>query len=309
MTPTLAPENGVDVITFYHPDFWGVGSYDDIMEIRKKDALQIWTRILDALNESGVTQIELTFPPADWTSAIEAFGSASAFGKELSSRGLTLKSGFILAVDWGTGKDAERAIEQAVPYADFLGEAGGDVLVAGPPMRRSRDSVPPLFIDLEFASRLADVLHRVGDAVLRRHVKLALHTEAHSVFCTRRDIDLMMMLTDPEYVFLCPDTAHIILAGSEPVRAVEGHLERIALAHWKDAVGPMPSGMPIEDETIHEEHRKYMCTMGTGAVNWPSWAELYGRCRASEVRMLELDAVADPVKEMKEAVKFLDERR
>jgi sugar phosphate isomerase/epimerase len=303
---TQSPAYGVDLITFYHPSFWGVDTYDQIMELRKKDPKRVWTRILDALNEAGITHIELTFPPADWKSAVEAYGSAAKFRDELDARGLALKSGFIMATEWGLGTTARQAVEEALAYTEFLGEAGGDVLVAGPPMRRSRNAQPPLFIDMDFASRVADVFHVVGDATLRSGVKLALHTEAHSMFCTRRDIDLLLTLTDPEYVYFCPDTAHITLAGGDPIAIVSDHLERVATAHWKDAIGPMPRDIAIEGQAIHDEHRKYMCSLGQGKVDWAGWAGLYDRSDAGDVRLLELDAVADPIGEMKKALAFLD---
>lgn len=300
---TSTPEYGVDLITFYHPSFWGVGSYDDIMELRRKDPAAIWIRIFDALAEAGVSAIELTFPPADMSSAIEAFGSVAGFRAELDRRGLHVKSGFHMAFGWAPGADVPAEVDKAVEYAEFLAAAGGDTLVAGPPMRASRDAVPPRFIDLAYAEAVARVAHAVGDATLRAGVRTALHTEAHSAFCTRRDVDLLLTLTDPEYVFFCPDTAHITLAGGEPVETVTPHRGRVVIAHWKDAIGPMPDGLPI-DASIHEQHQKYMCPLGRGVVDWPAWAALYERTAGRGVRLLELDAVADPVTEMKNAKAF-----
>ncbi|WP_431031088.1 sugar phosphate isomerase/epimerase family protein [Plantibacter sp. RU18] len=276
------------------------------MDIRQSDPKRIWNHIFDALNEAGVSHLELTFPPADWQSAIDAFGSAAAFKRELDSRALALTGGFILAEDWGHGTTSAQAVADALAYTDFLSETGGDVLVAGPPMRRSRHAQPPLFIDLEFLQRFADVAHAVGDQTLRRGVKLALHTEAHSSFSTRRDIDLLLSLTDPEYVFFCPDTAHIVLAGGDPVQIVADHLERVAIAHWKDATGPMPAGIEINGESIHEAHREYMCSLGDGVVDWDAWADLYTSSPAASIRLLELDAVPDPIGEMRRAVSFLE---
>ncbi|WGW12821.1 sugar phosphate isomerase/epimerase [Saxibacter everestensis] len=300
------PEYGVDLITFYDPSFWGVNSYDEIMEIRHKNPVQIWTTIFDALSEAGITAIEMTFPPADVSSALDAFGSAEGFKTELQRRGLKLKSSFHMGSGWGPGGDRNAEVAKAVEHATFLAEAGGDTLVVGPPMRKSRDANPPLFIDHAFASAVADTAHAVGNATLRLGVKTALHTEAHSMFCTRRDIDLLLGLTDPEYVFFCPDTAHITLAGGNPIDAVVAHSERVVIAHWKDAVGPMPAGLPIEGEKIHELHQGYMCTLGEGVVDWDRWITLYDKTQGSDVRLLELDAVADPIKEMKAAKAFVE---
>lgn len=306
MTQVGSTRYGAELVTFYHPSFWGLDTYEQLLEVRNRDPKLVWATILDALGHAGVTAFELCFPPADWRSAVDAYGSASAFREELDSRGLALKSGFAVGEDWISGRPLDGVVDEATAYADFLAEAGGDVLVVGPPLRRARDEEPPLFVDLGLASRFADVLHRVGAETIKRGVRLAVHPEAHSIFCTRRDIDLLMDLTDPEYVFFCPDTAHITLAGSEPVSAVTAHIERVVLAHWKDAIGPMPKGLSIDPATIHDEHRPFMCTLGAGVVDWTAWSTLYGQSVARELRVLELDAVPDPVGEIKQAIEFLD---
>lgn len=300
------PEYAVDLITFYHPSFWGVGSYDDIMALRHKDPAALWTKILDALNEAGMSSFEMTFPPADKSSAIDAFGSVKGFRDELTTRGLKLKSSYHSGSGWTPGADLGAELNKAEELAQFVADAGGDTLVVGLPMRTSRDATPPFFVDAKFASAVADIAHVVGDATQRTGVKTALHTEAHSTFCTRRDIDLILTLTDPEYVYFCPDTAHITLAGGDAIDVVTPHSSRVVIAHWKDAVGRMPAGFPIDHSTIHDRHQDYMCALGSGVVDWSNWAKLYEQTEGRGVRLLELDAVASPVAEMKAAKSFLE---
>lgn len=295
---------GVDLITFYHPEFWGVSSFDDIVDLRTSDPLAMWERILDSVSAAGMELIEMTFPPADWNSAIEAYGSAGGFRHELTSRGLGLKSGFHLADDWNETTDRHKASDDAARYAEFVRDAGGDTLVVGPPMRRSRNAIPPKFIDHEYMSNIADLLHHVGDATLRLGVRTAVHTEAHSVLSSQRDVDLLMTLTDPEYVFLCPDTGQLAISGADPARVMSHHLDRMVISHWKDAVGPMPAGVPI-DEGIHLAHREYFRRVGAGAINWFAWWDLVQKSPASDVTLLELDAVPDPVTEMIAAREYI----
>ena len=295
---------GVDLITFYHPQFWGVGDYDEIVELRRKDPLAMWQRILDGMQAAGIELLELTFPPADWHSAIEAYGSAAAFRQELASRGLALKSGFHIALGWGADTDPAQAADEAAAYAEFIRDAGGDTMVVGPPMRRSRDAQPPLFVDHAYMSTLADILHRVGNATLRLGVKTAVHTEAHSVFCTQRDVDLLMTLTDPVYVFMCPDTGHLTLSGANPSLVMDHHRDRMVLSHWKDAIGAMPE-IPI-DENVHLAHREYFRRVGAGSIDWFAWNRLVNETPVSGVTLLELDAVPDPIGEMRAAREYIE---
>jgi inosose dehydratase len=192
-----------------------------------------------------------------------------------------------------------------VTYAEFVRDAGGDTLVVGAPMRRSTNAVPPLFVDLAFMSGIADLLHHVGDATLRLGVRTAVHTEAHSVFCTRRDVDLLMTLTDPTYVFMCPDTGHLTLSGANPTEVMSDHLERMVISHWKDAIGPMTEDVPI-DEGIHYAHRNYFRRVGAGSIDWNAWADLVRRSAVAGVTLLELDAVPDPIAEMTAAREYIE---
>lgn len=304
MTPQ--PEYGVDLITFYHPSFWGVSTYDEIMELRQREPETIWAKIFDALQAAGITAIEMTFPPADMSSAIDVFGSASGFKAELDARGLTLKSGFHMGTGWAPGVDVGAEVARAVDYAQFLADSGGDVLVVGPPMRQPPGSTPRTLVDLEFATAFSATAHAVGSATLDLGVKMALHTEANSTFCSRRDVDFLLGVTDPEVVFFCPDTAHLTLAGGDPIAIVQDHLDRVVIAHFKDAVGAMPKNISYDLDSVHDEHRKYMCTLGSGVVDWVAWLELYGRSEARSLNLLELDAVEDPVTEMIAGKAFIE---
>lgn len=299
------PEYGVDLVTFYHPSFWGVSTYEEILELRRREPETIWTRIFAALEDAGITAIEMTFPPADMASALEVFGSAREFRAELDRRGLRLKSGFHMAAGWGPGADIGAEVARATEYAQFLAESGGDVLVAGPPMKQPPGAARTL-VDLAFATAFAQTAHAVGVATLEVGVKTALHTEAHSTFCSRHDIDLLLLATDPEVVFFCPDTAHLTLAGGDPISIVADHLERVVIAHFKDAVGPMPKGLVYDLDSVHQEHQKYMCTLGTGVVDWTSWLTLYDRSPGRSIRLLELDAVADPTAAIRAGRTFIE---
>ena len=68
----------------------------------------------------------------------------------------------------------------------------------------------------------------------------------------------------------------------------------------------MPAGFPIDHSTIHDRHQDYMCALGSGVVDWSNWAKLYEQTEGRGVRLLELDAVASPVAEMKAAKSFLE---
>lgn len=289
---------GVDLVTFFHPGFWGVDSYDAIVDYAKAEPRKFWDKILDSIQASGVTGVELTFSPFNWQDAIKTYGSVEGFAAELSKRGLQLASGFFAELE-ASGDFTEAAAQDAIIakaelYADFIKACGGDVMVIGAPMRQTPGAEPVRFRDFDQARIIADFLNRLGAILYKKGVKLAVHTEAHSIFAAARDVDLLMLLTDPTYVHMCPDTAHIILEGSDPIQLVDRHHERMVIAHWKDAIGKMPVDTPIGKD-IHERHRPYFCGFGLGRVDWPAWIRLLRDRQFSGWAILELDAAPDPV--------------
>jgi len=293
----MNPRFATDVITFYHPGFWDLVSAEAVREWAVVHPDRFWERVMDTLAETEVTGIELTFAPGGIDSALRAFGSAEAFRRELDARGLAVVSAFIAdsdAPDWRHGDNLPAIVADAERRATFLAEAGAELLVAGLPMRATYGTRPPFFVDAAYMTRMADIAHAVGEAVSRYGVKLAFHTESNSTLWYERDIDLFMTLTDPRYVWLCPDSCHIALGGGDPVAVASRHTPRIALAHWKDAVSPIDTHLTIDD-TIYAQQQPYMTELGTGIVDWNGWAKAMSGTPGAHTILIELDEAPDPI--------------
>jgi sugar phosphate isomerase/epimerase len=277
------------------------------------DPLRFWERILDATREAGLDGIEITFAPGDWHSALRAYGSAQGFAAAVRQRGLEVCSGYMSTRVFDTDRyanlddpaDHAVLVEMAGGYAEFLRGCGADVMVASLPLRKSRDADPPLFVDLRLAESIAGALNRMGAATLRQGVRLALHPESFSMFRNSRDVDLFMLLTDPTYVFLCPDTAQFTVAGSNPIEIVSRHRDRLALTHWKDATGAAPADVPI-DESIYDRQIQWFAAVGTGVVDWPAWLRLLRDLRYTGWAVFELDAAPDPVGDLKRILAYVE---
>ena len=296
-THTARPRFATDIITFYHPEFWGLESADAFREWAGKNPERFWERVLDALTEAGVTGIELTFAPGDIDSVLRTFGDAPSFRRDLVSRGLSVVSAFIAASessDWRQGPNLPAIVADAERRASFLAEVGADLLVAGLPMRATFGTRPPFFVDAAYMTRMADIAHVVGEAVAQHGVRLAFHTESNRTLWYERDIDLFMALTDPRYVWLCPDSCHIALSGGDPVAVARRRSQRIALAHWKDAVKPIDVELTI-DETAFAQQQPYMTELGTGIVDFGGWAAEMSRTPGAATVLIELDEASDPV--------------
>lgn len=254
-----------DLCTFYDPAYWGgEGGYANIGDLfawGKWDELAFWTRVLDAVADAGLDGIEITFAPGDWTSARGAYGTAEAFAAAVRERGLDVCAGFLSSTDPASGRRLDlanpddRAAWEALAdqYAAFLAACGAQVMVTALGLRQTKLDQPPLFVDLSLAESIAGTLNRMGAVTARHGVTLALHPEAFTVFRDSRDADLFMLLTDPNYVSLCPDTAQFTVAGSDPLEIARRHRDRIALTHWKDAIGPAPDDVTIDDKIFQTQ--------------------------------------------------------
>lgn len=307
---------GTDLVTFYAPSFWGgTGGLDEIMASTsggRWDPLRFWERVLDASRDAGLDGIEVTFPPGDWRCALEAYGTPEHFAAALSDRGLELASGFFGTglpdggqVDFADPADHALALDITAQYAEFLKACGAEAMVVALPLRRSRDAEPPLFVDLKLAECISGLLNRMGATALKQGVKVALHPESFSMFRNSRDVDLFMMLTDPSYVFLCPDTAQFTVAGSDPLAIVDRHRDRVVITHWKDAVGPSPADVPI-DNTIYARQIQWFAPVGAGVVDWPAWMRLLRDMRYQGWALFELDATPDPVGELRKIRQYVE---
>jgi inosose dehydratase len=300
---------GVDLITLYDGSFWSVADWQELADRAAKDPRWFWDRTLDSVRESGVTGIELTFPPGNWDSAIAAYGSIEQFAAAVGSHGLAVTSSYFSGLEYA--KDisdaAERAaiVKSGAETARLIKACGADVLVAGLPPRPRREDGSPVSLDLHTATPIADLVNELGAATLAEGVRLAIHTEMGSVLCAPREIDLFMMLTDAIYVGLCPDTGHIVLGGGDPVKVLDRHSERVLITHWKDATGPMPAWRSAEEEA-HASYASRFGRVGTGAVDWFAWSAGLREAGFEGWNILEIDVCPDPLVQITAAREFAE---
>ena len=125
---------------------------------------------------------------------------------------------------------------------------------------------------------IADALNELGCATATLGVKLAPHPHIWGPVERPHEVQRIMELTDPAYVSLTPDTAHLNLGGGDPLALIERYYERVAAIHWKDTkaayrgfTGPTPT---------QEEHRREILyrDLGAGGVDLPRlWQFLQAR--------------------------------
>ena len=77
-------------------------------------------------------------------------------------------------------------------------------------------------------------LDSIGKIASAHGMKIAYHHHMGTVVQSREDVDKLMQLTDPKYVYLLADTGHMYYTGGDPLKLVEDYIDRIVHIHLKD---------------------------------------------------------------------------
>lgn len=181
---------------------------------------------------------------------------------------LLANNGFVLSALYGGGTFSDKSkqkevIEYNTRVAKFLAACGSDRIVFGPGGPRTEGGTT-----LEELKIAAETINEASKRCSDLGVKACVHPHLWTEIQNENEIDAIMELTDPNYVFFCPDTAHLTKAGMDPVAIMRRYRDRIAYLHLKD-VTP-------EDELDAEkfpiltgnEALPIFCELGLGTINF-----------------------------------------
>ena len=166
--------------------------------------------------------------------------------RELYARyGLIAAPGYLGTAFWEKSRQSE-IVERARRHAHFSRELGCDALYVAPggfdyvtssglTRRQTAGHVRPedALRDDEYQV-FAETLNLVGAATLAEGVYSCFHNHVGTVIETRAETDRLLALTDPNLVFLGPDTGHMQWAGDDAVAFCRDYASRIKTMHLKD---------------------------------------------------------------------------
>ncbi len=89
---------------------------------------------------------------------------------------------------------------------------------------------------------LARNLNEVGKRTMDHGIKFAFHPHAWTLVERQPELDMMMELTDPKFVYLVLDTGHATLGGIDPLKVLRDYYSRVASIHLKDAEAKYSTG-------------------------------------------------------------------
>lgn len=185
-----------------------------------------FTDILDLMKDTGFIGIRLTGYPG----ILKTYNlTVAQLEREVSKRGL-----HVVTISFG-GPVNDPATHQAVvakarEAMRFLQTFGANRLVVFPPARMK----PGQDADAGFRAMCAG-FNRIGEAAGEMGFQAGVHNHLDEMVQGPEEVDKCLELTDPKLFNFAPDTAHLYLGGSDPVKMFQKYKGRLIFMDYKDA--------------------------------------------------------------------------
>jgi len=141
----------------------------------------------------------------------------------------------------------------------------------------------------------AETLNMVGEITLAEGVHSCFHNHVGTVVETRAEVDRLLALTDPDLVFLGPDTGHLAWAGADPVAFCRDYAKRIKTLHLKDisaCVRDQGRDAAWDYSTFNQQG--IFVELGEGCVDFPAIFSILSAVDFSGWLIVETDVTQKP---------------
>jgi inosose dehydratase len=185
--------------------------------------------------------------------------------------------------------DAPAADEIAkhVANAQFVKDCGGLYLQVLDQLKTY-----PRTATREECRQLGKLLTEIGKRTAGLGIPLGYHNHMNTIGEHPGNLDLILENSDPQYVKLELDTAHMVAGGGDPAKMVERYHDRLLFLHLKDVVDmPMTPKMKYPFQWVE---------LGRGKVDMPAVYAALDKVRFKGWAVIELDRVPDPARSPKE---------
>jgi inosose dehydratase len=119
---------------------------------------------------------------------------------------------------------------------------------------------------LDAYPKLGKHLTEIGKRILGdQGIKLAYRNQISGLGAQRNEIDRIMDATDPKYVWLSPDLAHLHTVNGDELRFVRDYLNRLAYPHFNDVRLHQPASATLDGSRVAAKFE--FIELGQGKVN------------------------------------------
>ena len=167
-------------------------------------------------------------------------------------------------------------------YAEFFSRLGGSFLQVtdgGSPCRE---------YSAEEISVLGARMNAVGKTAQDFGLTLGYHPHFGTIGETRQGLGRVLEATDPRYVKLIADVAHLALGGSDPAEVIRTYGRRLCFLHLKDTRKEVVDAAR-QDRSLVEGKGPPFCEIGQGVVDFTAVVQAMRAARFSGWVIVELD--------------------
>ena len=171
--------------------------------------------------------------------------------------------------------------------ADFLHILNGDVLQlidgAKPRGNYSASQI----------KSMGATMNEMGKIAKDSGMTVAYHPHFWRLGETREGLGRVLDATDPRYVGLIADVAHLTMGGSDPAEVIRTYRERLVMLHFKD-VRREAFELARHNPDAVKGLKTHFCEIGTGVVNFPAITASLREVQFKGWIIVELDSYAQP---------------
>ena len=189
------------------------------------------------LSDLGLDGIEFT-PRRD---ELSKFGfTRESFRELLREKKLSI-AGNYFGADFHDPDKRETILSAFKDTLDNLKFYGSKNVVIGPPGRGNwndnQNGAGEDTVITEKIKAMAPFIDELGKIASDSGIEIGIHPHVNTIVEKPQEIDLIMELTNPEFVKMVPDTGHIFLGGGNVVEIIKKYKDRLNYFHLKDATG------------------------------------------------------------------------
>jgi inosose dehydratase len=180
-------------------------------------------------------------------------------------------------------------IAKHVANAQFVKDSGGLYLQVLDQLKSYPRSATP-----DECKRLGNLLTELGKQTADLGIPLGYHNHLNTLSQSPANLDLIIENSDPKYVKLELDTAHLVAGGGDPAKAIEKYHDRLLFLHLKDV-------QDIPADTPKAKYPFEFVELGRGRVDLPAVFAALDKVKFRGWAIVELDRVPDKSRTPKES--------
>jgi inosose dehydratase len=167
-------------------------------------------------------------------------------------------------------------------YAEFFSRLGGTFLQVTDQGHPFKD------YSAEDIRTLGARMNALGKVAQDFGLTLGYHPHFGTIGETRKGLGRVLEATDPRYVKLIADVAHLALGGSDPAEVIRTYGARLCFLHLKD-VRKQIAAIARRDRNLVAGKGPPFCEIGLGVVNFAAVVQALSAVRFSGWVVVELD--------------------